>query len=150
MLKHVIKITFLLSYILFITACKKYEDGPAFSLITKKARLSNIWKVDTYYLNGKDKTTQYRGLVTREKLIIFQSGEFEYTEVSSWLWATPQYTGKWKLVNNKEYLEMTPDNSIIPIKTCRILRLKNKQLWLEERVSADSLVEYHYLPYSGE
>ena len=118
--------------------------------MSKKARLSNIWKVDTYFLNGVDKTTQYRQLVIREKLIIFQSGEFEYSEVSNWIWAFPEFTGKWKFVSDKEELEMTPDNSAIPTKTYRILRLKNKSLWLEERVSPDSLVEYHYLPHTEE
>ncbi len=126
-------------------SCKKYENGPAFSLMTKKARLANIWSVDTYFLNGKDKTTEYRQLVARDKLIIFQSGEFEYSESSSWTWAA-QYIGKWKFVNDKEELEMTPDNSVLKTKTYKILRLKNKSLWLEERVSDDSLVEMHYLP----
>ena len=118
--------------------------------MSKKARLANIWKVDTYYLNGKDQTPEYRSLITREKLVIFQSGEFEYSEVSSWVWATPQYTGKWEFVNDKEELLMTPYNSAIPTKTYKILRLKNKSLWLQERVSSDSLVEYHYLPHTEE
>ena len=118
--------------------------------MSKKARLANIWKVDTYYLNGVDKTTKYRTLVTREKLIFFQSGEFEYSELSSWIWATPRYTGQWKFINDKEEIEITTDNAIIGTKTMRILRLKNKSLWLEERVSDDSLVEYHYLPHTEE
>ncbi len=118
--------------------------------MSKKARLANIWKVDTYILNGEDKTEEYRSLVTREKLVIFQSGEFEYSEVSSWIWATPQYTGKWEFANDKEELLMTPYNTAIKPKTCKILRLKNKSLWLQERVSDDSLVEYHYLPHTEE
>lgn len=139
------KITFLILCISIIS-CKKYEDGPAFSLMSKKARVSNIWKVDTYYLNGVDKTTEYRQLITREKLVIYQSGNFEYSELSNWIWAVPNYTGTWKFVNNKSDLEMTPDNIAVKTKTCKILRLKNKQLWLQEQVSPDSLVEYHYLP----
>ena len=140
----------LFSILLSFVSCKKYEDGPAFSLMSKKARLANIWKVDTYILNGKDKTTSYRQLVTREKLVIFQSGEFEYSEVSSWIWATPLYTGKWEFINDKEELLLTPYNSAIKPRTCKILRLKNKSLWLEEQVTSDSLVEYHYLPHTGE
>ena len=133
-----------------IASCKKYENGPAISLMSKKARLANIWKVDTYILNGEDKTEEYRSLVTREKLVIFQSGEFEYSEVSSWIWATPQYTGKWEFTNDKEELLMTPYNTGIKPKTCKILRLKNKSLWLQERVSDDSLLEYHYLTHTEE
>ena len=118
--------------------------------MSKKARIANIWKVDTYILNGQDKTTQYRQLVAREKLVIFQSGEFEYSEVSNWLWATPLYTGKWEFINDKEELQMAPYDSGIKTKTFKILRLKNKSLWLEEQVTPDSLVEYHYLPHTDE
>lgn len=141
---------FLFAIFISFASCKKYENGPAFSLISKKARIANIWKVDTYILNGKDKTTEYRQLVTREKLVIFQSGEFEYSEVSNWLWATPLYTGKWEFINDKEELLMTPYNSGFKTRTCKILRLKNKSLWLEERLTPDSLVEYHFLPHTTE
>lgn len=144
-MKSIYKITLFIICISF-ASCKKYEDGPAFSLMSKKARLSNIWKVDTYYLNGQDKTTEYRLLVVREKLVIYQSGNFDYSELSNWTWAVPNYTGKWIFVNNKEDLEMISDNPAVKTKTLKIVRLKNKQLWLQEQVSPDSLVEYHYLP----
>ncbi len=45
---------------------------------------------------------------------------------------------------------MTPYNSGFKTGTFKILRLKNKSLWLEEQVSTDSLVEYHYLSHSEE
>ncbi len=145
-MKYIVKIAFFTLCIL-LASCKKYEDGPAFSLMSKKARLANIWTVDTYYLNGLDKTQQYRNIVTRDKLIIFQSGAFEYSEVSSWLWGM-NYNGKWNFENDKEELLLTPENSPVKPRTLKILRLKNKSIWLEERISPDSLVEYHFLPYS--
>jgi hypothetical protein len=148
-LKQLIKISLFIVFISF-ASCKKYENGPAISLMSKKARISNIWKVDTYYLNGRDKTTEYRQLVVREKLIFFQSGEFQYSELANWVWATPEYSGKWKFVNDDEEVELTPNVSSVKTKTYKILRLKNKSLWLEERVSSDSLVEFHYLPYTEE
>ena len=55
-MKHFSKLLFLILCI-SIVSCKKYEDGPAISLMSKKARIANIWKVDVYYLNGKDITT---------------------------------------------------------------------------------------------
>ena len=145
--KHLAQLSLFILFISF-ASCKKYEDGPAISLLSKKARIANIWKVDTYYLNGKDKTTEYRQLVVREKLIFFQSGEFQYSELSNWIWVTPEYSGTWKFVNDKEEVELTPSTSTVKTKTYKILRLKNKSLWLEERVSSDSLVEYHFLPYT--
>ena len=148
-MKYFYKLLFLILCI-SITSCKKYEDGPAISLMSKKARIANIWTVDTYYLNGKDMTTEYRQLISRDKLVIFQSGNFEYSELSTWSWAVPNYTGKWKFIDDKESVEMTPDNPAVKTKTLKILRLKNKQLWLKEQVTPDSLVEYHYLPETGQ
>lgn len=144
-MKHLLKIS-LLALCISFASCKKYEDGPPFSLMTKKARISNIWAVDKYYLNGVDKTIEYRQLIVREKLVFFQSGNFEYNELSNWSWAVPSYSGKWALINNKENLEMIPDNSAVSTKTFRILRLKNKELWLEQTFKPDSIAEYHYLP----
>src|ERR1043165_7847537 len=85
-MKHLVKITLIISCISIIS-CKKYEEGPAFSLMSKKARLSNIWQVNQYLLNGEDKTEAYRQLITREKLVIYQSGRFDYSEVHNWVWA---------------------------------------------------------------
>src|SRR3954469_15528345 len=107
-MKHPVKIIFLLSCIL-LSACKKYEDGPSFSLMTKKARLANVWQVDKYLLNGEDKTEAYRTLITREKLVIYQSGKFDYSEVSTWLWAAPEYSGTWNFIDKKESVELKPD-----------------------------------------
>ena len=60
-MKNLLKLFLIL--ICFVTfSCKKYEDGPTVSLRTKKARVVNKWKVDSYYINGVDKTTDYRAL----------------------------------------------------------------------------------------
>ena len=65
-MKHLVKITLIISCISIIS-CKKYEEGPAFSLMSKKARLSNIWQVNQYLLNGEDKTEAYRQLIRSEE-----------------------------------------------------------------------------------
>ena len=38
----------------FYQGCKKYDEGPAFSLRSKKARLTGEWEVTSYLKNGKD------------------------------------------------------------------------------------------------
>ena len=38
------------------TSCYKYEEGPRISLLSRKARLCNEWRVSTYLDNGTDKT----------------------------------------------------------------------------------------------
>ena len=45
MKKIKIGIVALLSVMLVFGACKKYEDGPAMSLLTKKARITGTWEI---------------------------------------------------------------------------------------------------------
>jgi hypothetical protein len=144
-MKHLVKIAFLGACVL-LASCKKYEDGPGFSLMTKKARLANIWQVNKYILNGEDKTDSYRTLISREKLVIYQSGKFDYSEVSTWVWAAPEYSGTWKFIDKKESVELHPGMSSVPVQTYHILKLKKDELWMERQVSPDSLAEYHYIP----
>ncbi|MFL5765976.1 MAG: hypothetical protein ACJ77K_18675 [Bacteroidia bacterium] len=146
-MKHVCKIV-LICAIVFTAGCKKYDDGPAFSLMTKKARLSNVWQVEKYILNGTDKTTDYRALISRERMEIYHSGKFHYSEVSTWLWAAPDYSGTWSFADSKEGIEMKPDNTSMKTLSYHILKLKKDELWMERQVSPDSLVEYHYIPVS--
>ena len=39
------------------TDCKKYPEGPAFSLRTKKQRVTGGWEIETFLINGADSTT---------------------------------------------------------------------------------------------
>ncbi len=129
-----------------VSSCKKYEEGPALSLRTKKARMANNWKVDKFLVNGVDKTSDYRLLVIRESLEFFRSGQFQYSEVSNWSWAVPYYTGKWELEDKKEHLSLTSDDASVDYREFKILKLKNDELWLQRTAKADSVVEFHYIP----
>ena len=140
-------ITTLLIFCFFlISSCKKYEDGPSFSLNSKRTRLANKWKVETFFINGNDKTDFYRTLVLKETLEIFKSGTWQYSETSNWTWAKPYDTGKWNFIDHKEDVEMISDDPSIPYKLFRILKLKSTELWLERTVTPDSIIEFHYVP----
>jgi hypothetical protein len=51
-----------------IQGCKKYEDGPAISLRSRSARLSNTWRVENYKVNGDDYTSLVSGYSEQVKL----------------------------------------------------------------------------------
>ncbi len=42
-----------------VSGCGKYEDGPSFSFMPKKARLVNTWKIEKVYENEEDVTDIY-------------------------------------------------------------------------------------------
>lgn len=112
--------------VLNFQSCSKYEDGPSFSLRTKKARLAGEWEVvrvgnETYPQDGYSIEMEFD-----------KEGDFKYT----FLYATYSYSynGDWEFSSDKEELEIEIDNEV---QTFEILRLTNKELWLEDEETND-------------
>lgn len=129
-------------------SCKKYEEGPSFSLKTVKARLSGEWQIEKYTVNGIDSTeliwNDYRycstlginSLTFAKKSVNYKtfyiSGKYLYSYGGS---------GKINLINNKNYIVFTfnylPKNTTYP--TClsekniewKIIKLYDKAMSLE-------------------
>ena len=59
--------------ILFFSQCKKYPEGPSFSLRTKTERISNTWKLNQLIVNNVDSTAQYSNILKDYTVIIDQS-----------------------------------------------------------------------------
>ena len=59
--KRLLPALFIALVILSIPSCKKYEDGPAMSVYSKKHRLKNMWIMEKVLVNGEDKTAEYLG-----------------------------------------------------------------------------------------
>jgi hypothetical protein len=128
-----------LMFILVLTACKKYEEGPAFSLLSKRSRLVNTWTVDQYLENGVDKTDAYLTGYTDYSLQVFKNGT--YTE--NWYSLNAPFTesGNWQFENDKEEVVFTPANN--PPREYVIIRLRSRQLWL--RVKGGTVVKELHL-----
>jgi hypothetical protein len=62
-MKKKIVYTFILAVGLGLTqtSCSKYEDGPAISLRSSTARLTNHWKFSKVTFNSNDITNQFKG-----------------------------------------------------------------------------------------
>jgi len=53
---------------LTVASCGKYEEGPGFSLRTKKSRLAGVWEVEKYILpNGTEIEDNLNTEITYEK-----------------------------------------------------------------------------------
>jgi hypothetical protein len=108
------------------SACK-YEEGPALSLRTKKARLVGEWKVDKMFdKNGEE--------VEPSELDMAASQEF--TKDNDYILRVEGDTfieGEWEFSDDKESVilkfEFFGQSQSQKI---RILRLKNNELWLED------------------
>ncbi len=107
--------------VLNFSSCSKYEDGPKFSLRTKKARLTGEWEVvrignETFPQDGYSVEMEFE-----------KEGDFRYTySYDSYSYS---YNGTWEFSSDKEEVDIIIDNNV---ETFEILRLKNDELWLED------------------
>ena len=121
-----------------LTSCGKYDEGPTFSLRSKKARLVGEWELDK--VTGPD----FDGSDLDDIDYVFEfekDGDFDVTIT------TPGYTytyygntytygggtyvisGEWEWENNKEDIEVEMDGDI---QDFEILKLTSKELILED------------------
>ena len=108
---------------LSVSSCGKYEDGPNFSLLTKKSRVAGDWDVKSVgsQLVGAD----YGLTMTFDK---DGSMKYSYTGFNS-----ASYTGSWEFSSDKENLVISIDGGI---DTLEIKRLTNKEMWLDENYTS--------------
>ena len=122
----------------FVASCSKYEDGPKISLRTKKARLSNTWKLELYTINGQDKTQEFLAIAGQNyRLRIEKDGKYS-TEGNF-----PDQ-GTWELGEDKDDIRLKSNDPNTEEQSYRILRLKNDETWVKQTQSNGDVWEYHF------
>jgi len=118
-----------------LTACKKYDEGPSISLLSKKARLTGEWEAARCYLNGEQLQ-----LSNKEEMTVDKNGTF----TKSYLIGTNSYNtaGNWEFSEDKESLLFTFSTSTS--ETWVIKKLTNKQMFIETTLTTGSVVRYEY------
>jgi hypothetical protein len=113
--------------------CKKYDDGPALSLMSKKARLDGNWTVSIVLNNDVDATEYY----PEDYGYVFDKNgtvKKKYNQVD--------ILGVWEFNEEKSEIRITLGASPTP-EVYTILRLTNKHLWWK-RVVAGDVIEEHF------
>lgn len=113
----------LLVIILAFPGCY-YEEGPIISLRTPESRLVNKWKYEKFTLNGQDQMDNYQSSwveFKKDKTATF----YEDTAYS--------YTAAWEFSDDFKtlYLNCSDDSSNTWEIDYNILKLRDKELWLE-------------------
>ena len=133
---NILLLCFSIIVIQFLDGCKKYEEGPRISLKSKKERISNHWLLTKYLENGQVPTSY----TSSWDIDIKTNGDYiTYTDYSS----SGEIIGTWRFSSDKEkitFTEMGGDSY-----TFTILKLKEKELWLEEKDGNDTY-ELHLEP----
>ncbi|MBN8702173.1 MAG: hypothetical protein J0M08_03855 [Bacteroidetes bacterium] len=126
---------------ILLIGCKKYEEGPAFSLRTKKARISGSWVLEKYLVDGVDETASYLGGYSPDLLEIEKSGDFKYTDY--YFNGSIIDYGVWEFLPGKEEVKFKMAPSIGSEFTYKILKLKNNEFWYRWNVNGSNR-DYHF------
>src|ERR1043166_1402187 len=130
-------ISILTSIVIFSSSCKKYDDGPAFSMRSKKARVAGEWTVAQVLVNDADQTNAFYSFYPGYLIILDKEGK--YTERAN---GYPDEHGKWEFQRNKEEIYSLQDGATVG-QTLTLLRLKNREMWVTYMIGPDKY-EVHY------
>ena len=114
-------------------SCGKYEEGPGFSLISKKNRVTNTWVLSKVEVNGQDETPQSSSYTLKMTLKEDETLSANYTVLT----IPFTTTGTWAFNSDKSALILT-DNSGTSTNT--ILRLTNKEMKLRQIANGDTTI----------
>lgn len=138
-MKRILKSTltiFLLSVVL--VACGKYEEGPGFSLKSKKSRLAGKWKIENVTYNGTDVTASYQSFLGTNAVMEYKKdGTYTFTGNFS-------DSGTWEFSGDVN-LVTTSNASGSTASTSEILRLKNKELKIKDVASNNDITIATYV-----
>jgi hypothetical protein len=97
----------LLLSVFVLSACSKYEEGPKFTLLTKKARLSGEWVIESVTYNTTDITSSYEALLGANFVLEIEKDGGYRTEGSN-----PD-TGTWELGEDKDDIRFLSSASAV-------------------------------------
>jgi hypothetical protein len=122
-----------------LSSCKKYEEGPGFTLRTAKSRVVNAWVIEKYLVNGDDLTAFWLYVFGEHAIVFHKNKSYEFIRNGSHVF------GNWYLRDNRENLVIkelgitgTPSYSYRKIK-----KLTRNEMWLLYDDGTDK-IEVHY------
>lgn len=140
-MKKIIRTVVIASLAVAAFSCdKKYEDGPAVSVMSRKERVANYWKIQKAIENGEDISEDY----DQYDLYLTKNGDATLTANYSYGTFTFSSTtnGSWTLQNDDTELEVDFENNDAD-ETYQILKLEEKELWLRAKGKE---LELHLVP----
>tara|TARA_B100001287_G_scaffold276085_1_gene285704 strand:+ start:1875 stop:2303 length:429 start_codon:yes stop_codon:yes gene_type:complete len=139
------KFCFLFSFVIvfLLSACNKYSEGPAFSLLTRKARISNDWTLQSY---TKDGTELFDVNAEEQNLSIEKDGSYSGTIITNVLGQlqSTSTNGTWTFENSQSDVSFLPSESLLGV-TYEIVLLKNKTLKIRQTDFNNVVYDWTYV-----
>ena len=116
-----------------LVGCTKFNEGPSFSIQTRKARICNDWKLSDYVLNGNN---IFDASITT-KMTIDKDGTYSisnYTNELGQIQGTYSH-GTWMFGEDNTSVFFYADTTTInPVHEYSIKELRSKRMVLEEEI----------------
>ena len=137
-MKNKIILSSLLIIAIIITGCKKYEDGPAFSLLSKKQRLIGEWEVTEFKINGID---AIGSIYVDLEMTFYADGdcEFDYWLSNDFGGSMNRTKGEWEFSGDKEEVEIDWNDYSIADDEIEITRLTRDEFQGEFSAGSDKI-----------
>ena len=137
------RILFSLLIVFLLGACNKYSEGPAFSLLTRKARISNDWTLQSY---TKDGTELFDVNAEEQNLSIEKDGSYSGTIITTELGQlqSTSTNGTWTFENSQSDVNFLPAESLLGI-TYEIILLKNKTMKIRQTDFNNVVYDWTYI-----
>jgi len=134
---YVVALLFAVVASTLIPSCKKGEDDPIISVVSRKDRFTNTWTLDKYEKNGIAQDLSG----TTYTYSVFDNGTLSQTiEGTVFGFPTRQTkSGTWNFINSDEDVNIIIDGDTT---IYNLQRLATKELWLRENDGADTHVYY--------
>ena len=143
----------LMMTLVFLTGCKKYDDGPLLSLYSKGMRVNGTWYFGLVQYDGKDSSAHY----PYQQLHFFyvkeeDGGGFTWNHnVTAQTLTDELYeTGTWKFFSDRDSFEMVTYRNELRDSTIyhwKINRLAYTEFWLERTVKDTIQILWHLDKY---
>lgn len=134
---------FSLGLVFLLGACNKYSEGPAFSLLTRKARISNDWTLQSY---TKDGTELFDVNAEEQNLSIEKDGSYSGTIITTELGQlqSTSTNGTWTFENSQSDVNFLPAESLLGV-TYEIILLKNKTMKIRQTDFNNVVYDWTYI-----
>jgi hypothetical protein len=127
--------------LIVLGSCNKYADGPSFSLLTRKARITNEWILEKQTLNNSE-----IALDSEIKLTIEKDGTYSESTVVNALGQiqSSHRHGTWLFLEGQGQISMTESAEGSLAVNYEIRELKNKRLKLRRTIN-NNIYEWSYV-----
>ena len=115
-----------------VAGCGKYDDGPGFSLMSKKSRMVGTWDVVSSTDSQTGEVYNYCGN-TNYCVEITMDKDNKLTQKLTYSGQSQTYSGTWDFNDDKSQLNWTQGGYT---QTFEIKRLTNKELWLDDDITS--------------